>query len=145
MSGLQVVLRYMRHLVGYLLMNSFASLSFLSHSRLPVRSLLFQCSVCAHGGHQACYRSYYMERPMVELPRSFPQVTAIRVRSVTRTSPLGSEGDDDDSSTTSEIPLESHSPVHDGQSGKLLGHPCAAGCGHFCWAVNGTQKKYETL
>jgi len=35
---------------------------------LPVRSLLFQCSVCNHGGHQACYRKYYMEHPMLELP-----------------------------------------------------------------------------
>ncbi|KAF6744330.1 hypothetical protein DFP72DRAFT_929763 [Ephemerocybe angulata] len=27
---------------------------------LPVRSLLFQRSVCQHGGHQSCYRRYYL-------------------------------------------------------------------------------------
>ncbi|KAH6910780.1 hypothetical protein BKA70DRAFT_1271501 [Coprinopsis sp. MPI-PUGE-AT-0042] len=35
---------------------------------LPVRSLLFQCSVCKHGGHQACYRQFYLTHPMVDLP-----------------------------------------------------------------------------
>jgi hypothetical protein len=37
-------------------------------SRLPVRTPLFQCAVCSHGGHQACYREYYMRQPMVNLP-----------------------------------------------------------------------------
>jgi hypothetical protein len=23
----------------------------------------------------------------------------------------------------------------DQKRGKMLGHPCAAGCGHYCWAV----------
>ncbi|KAF9235674.1 hypothetical protein BU15DRAFT_89510 [Melanogaster broomeanus] len=63
---------------------------------LPVRTLLFQCSVCSHGGHQECYRRYYMERPMVELP--VPSIARER---------------------------------------SLAGHPCAAGCGHFCWAAVG--------
>ena len=38
------------------------------HSHLPVRSLLFQCSVCKHGGHHACYRQFYLTHPMVDLP-----------------------------------------------------------------------------
>ncbi|KAJ7632721.1 hypothetical protein FB45DRAFT_978405 [Roridomyces roridus] len=36
--------------------------------RLPVHKLLFQCSVCHHGGHQDCYRRFYLENPMLPIP-----------------------------------------------------------------------------
>jgi WD repeat-containing protein 24 len=140
LPNLQAVLRQVRYLVSSIGMEQVHTLTFSSHSHLPVRSLLFQCSVCAHGGHQACYRNYYTGRPMVELPRLIPPATETRGQSVARSSPMGREADDDDSSTTtSENPLEGYSPAPT-QSSKLIGHPCAAGCGHFCWAVSGTQK-----
>lgn len=102
-------------------------------SRLPVRTLLFQCSVCSHGGHQACYQRYYMQRPMVELPTSFHMISEIRGRPVTRNI-LSNGGDDDDMITVN--PPETSSPSPRGHT-KLIGHPCASGCGHFCWAANG--------
>ncbi|KAI6155834.1 hypothetical protein BKA82DRAFT_1008041 [Pisolithus tinctorius] len=80
---------------------------------LPVRTLLFQCSVCTHGGHQECYRRYYMERPMDPLPS--PTVSRGRLRVTT----------DVDGTVQGNGKGERH----------LAGHPCAAGCGHFCWVA----------
>ncbi|KAJ7063381.1 hypothetical protein C8F01DRAFT_1132786 [Mycena amicta] len=76
--------------------------------RLPVRTLFFQCATCQHGGHQACYRRHYMEQKMVPIPRS----SVLENR--------GRRARDDDDGTMLET---------------LQGHPCAAGCGHFCWAA----------
>ncbi|KAG1739394.1 uncharacterized protein EDB91DRAFT_1134938 [Suillus paluster] len=88
---------------------------------LPVRTLLFQCSVCMHGGHQECYRRYYMERPMVDIPAP----SSARGRSLIR------ERDDD---------VEEGEEVTSSEGWRertLAGHPCAAGCGHYCWAAVG--------
>ena len=124
-------------------------------SHLPVRSLLFQCPVCLHGGHRNCYQQYYLRRPLQELP-SVPTVTAatnapethrstpttpeskFRGRAISRS--VDGDGSDDGVSS------------RDGEEGRfgfrgpdsnvidtkntLLGHPCAAGCGHYCWAAN---------
>jgi len=105
--------------------------------RLPVRVLLFQCSVCSHGGHQECYRRYYMRRPMTELPTLFLPASELRGRSMTRdVSPA--LGDDRNSPVGGfDHPVE-HSPVQARQAAKLVGHPCAAGCGHYCWAASGS-------
>ncbi|KAF8581844.1 hypothetical protein K439DRAFT_1392321, partial [Ramaria rubella] len=35
---------------------------------LPVRKLLVHCPGCGHGGHQTCYRAFYLTRPLSELP-----------------------------------------------------------------------------
>ncbi|OJA08915.1 hypothetical protein AZE42_07365 [Rhizopogon vesiculosus] len=95
---------------------------------LPVRTLLFQCSVCTHGGHQECYRRYYMDRPMVDIPA----YSSARGRSLTR------EREDDGGEEREEITSSQ------GQWERTLaGHPCAAGCGHFCWAAvagHGTEE-----
>ncbi|GLB41391.1 hypothetical protein LshimejAT787_0906060 [Lyophyllum shimeji] len=40
----------------FLLLDCRASSVTCAICRLPVRALLFQCSICSHGGHQACYR-----------------------------------------------------------------------------------------
>jgi len=110
-------------------------------SRLPVRTLLFQCAVCNHGGHQSCYREYYMRQPMVDLPSSFlPPLTDSKDWTSTRnqlnneddsSSTISSQSNPIDLSSVTESPLQ---PSH--KSAKLAGHPCAAGCGHFCWAAN---------
>ncbi|KAF7338217.1 WD-REPEATS-REGION domain-containing protein [Mycena venus] len=98
--------------------------------RLPVRSLLFQCSICHHGGHQACYRRYYMEHPMVPIPSSSVfSLSESRGRRRGRAvdddaAPVGSMQDD-----SPEIPFKSS------QTQKHLGHPCVSGCGHWCWAA----------
>ncbi|KAF8885529.1 hypothetical protein BD779DRAFT_1533641 [Infundibulicybe gibba] len=128
--------------------------------RLPVRSLLFQCSVCTHGGHQACYQNYYLRRPMVDLPNTnalFSNIPDVRGRTRARHDDVPSDDDatsiastqsssyTSSSYTTSDSASGSGgetgpgspqrtSPV--GARGKIAGYPCAAGCGHFCWAAN---------
>lgn len=107
-------------------------------SRLPVRALLFQCSVCHHGGHQACYRQYYLQQPMVDLPSSFIPTNDFRGRASMRMSSTSVEDDAGSTADTSGIPSpeQTHRPI------TLAGHPCAAGCGHFCWAAN---REWEEL
>ncbi|KAG1883918.1 hypothetical protein F4604DRAFT_1648655 [Suillus subluteus] len=88
---------------------------------LPVRTLLFQCSVCTHGGHQECYRRYHMGRPMVDIPTSL----SARGRSLIR------ERDDDEEE-------REEATYSEGRGERTLaGHLCAAGCGHYCWATVG--------
>ncbi|KAH9481800.1 GATOR complex protein WDR24 [Psilocybe cubensis] len=107
--------------------------------RLPVRALLFQCSVCHHGGHQACYRQYYLQQPMVDLPSSFvPASDSSRGRASVRIASTSVEDDAGSTADTSGIP----SPEQPHHPKSLAGHPCAAGCGHFCWAAN---KEWEEL
>lgn len=54
--------------------------------------------------------------------------------------------DDDSASTVSiqssgiEVPPFDSPDV--GRMIKLKGHPCAAGCGHFCWAANGENDDF---
>ncbi|KAJ7285734.1 hypothetical protein C8J57DRAFT_1446565 [Mycena rebaudengoi] len=98
--------------------------------RLPVRALLFQCSICHHGGHQACYRRYYMQHPMVSIPATIPLLAQSESRGRTR-----------DRTADDETPLRGASqdtedafPV--GQTNKRFGHRCVSGCGHWCWAAN---------
>ncbi|KAG2341601.1 hypothetical protein BDR05DRAFT_888115 [Suillus weaverae] len=88
---------------------------------LPVRALLFQCSVCTHGGHQECYRRYHMGRPMVDISTSL----SARGRSLIRE--RDDDGEEGEDVTCSEGRGER----------TLAGHPCAAGCGHYCWATVG--------
>lgn len=112
-----------------------------AHSHLPVKSMLFQCAVCSHGGHQACYRRFYAEIPLALLPT--PQAPSpgspLRLpprlyRSTSTSRSKDRESDDAtdvvalddgfDTSTVTPAPRQ------------LMGHPCAAGCGHFCWVAN---------
>ncbi|EAU84127.2 hypothetical protein CC1G_08668 [Coprinopsis cinerea okayama7 len=160
--------------------------------RLPVRSLLFQCSICKHGGHQSCYRKFYLQHAMVELPDTHPAAffpaseSSERGRTLSRQQERLSEDDQgsisstrrsvadvstsrggitdgssnkgggaslsmlpmDTSSTrgsiigSSSIMGDTNSEIADSPAGtdqsvtRLMGHPCAAGCGHFCWAAN---------
>ncbi|KDQ51501.1 hypothetical protein JAAARDRAFT_210996 [Jaapia argillacea MUCL 33604] len=107
---------------------------------LPVKTLLFQCSVCSHGGHQECYRRYYMERPMVELPQTaLLQPSEKRGRTISRASPFMGGVGQDDAAPSAGVDLPPENSDSTGLStphNAILGHPCAAGCGHFCWAVH---------
>ncbi|KAF9443030.1 hypothetical protein P691DRAFT_844497 [Macrolepiota fuliginosa MF-IS2] len=106
--------------------------------RLPVRNMLFQCSICHHGGHQSCYRQFYLSQPMLDLPRSAvlnesrgrPPTRSLTtphefVRSSTQSTAVGSDYAGNTSPTRTGAAFMS----------ELAGHPCAAGCGHFCWAA----------
>lgn len=90
---------------------------------LPVRTLLFQCSVCTHGGHQECYRRYHMGRPMVDIPTSLSPRGRLLIRE------RNGDGEEGEEVTCSESRGER----------TLAGHLCAAGCGHYCWATVGGQ------
>ncbi|KAI5115697.1 hypothetical protein M0805_002561 [Coniferiporia weirii] len=97
---------------------------------LPVRSALFVCAVCSHGGHQRCYHRYYMQRPMIELSTSTLEP---RGRRATRV-PGPSTGEVDGNLLSGEGPV----PPGAKSVTKYMGHPCAAGCGHFCWTASNT-------
>ncbi|KZT22867.1 WD40 repeat-like protein [Neolentinus lepideus HHB14362 ss-1] len=106
-----------------------AAFSRCSICHLPVKTLFFQCPVCTHGGHQSCYRQYYSQRPLVELPSSEP-----RGRTQTRRdSPMMAE---DGLDSMSEGGSGSNNRGTVERMARLSGHPCAAGCGHFCWIAS---------
>ncbi|TFK48866.1 WD40 repeat-like protein [Heliocybe sulcata] len=113
-----------------------AAFSRCSICHLPVKTLLFQCAVCTHGGHQSCYREYYSQRPLVELPSSEP-----RGRPPTRKgSPLAAEDEWEGTRTSASGSGSAGSRA--GRMTKLSGRPCAAGCGHFCWiACEGEESR----
>jgi len=112
----------------------------ITNSHLPVKSMLFHCPVCSHGGHQACYRGFYTEMPLVLLPpppRSPSPGSPLKLphhpcRSTSRSKDGDYEdvtdiavlGDPFDTATVTPAPRQ------------LMGHACAAGCGHFCWIAN---------
>ncbi|KAJ6596993.1 hypothetical protein DFH09DRAFT_1403743, partial [Mycena vulgaris] len=98
--------------------------------RLPVRTLLFQCSVCHHGGHQACYRRYYMDHPMIPIPSA-----VVFSQSESRGRSRGRATEDETSSFEHEYHPEDAVQTSR-EAHKRLGHPCVSGCGHWCWATN---------
>ncbi|KAA1475838.1 hypothetical protein DENSPDRAFT_449486 [Dentipellis sp. KUC8613] len=118
---------------------------------LPVRKMLFHCAICSHGGHQECYRRYYLERPMVEIPTppSPPQATVPATHTRGRSLSRGSNGHtalgDEEVKPEKEKEKEKEKDVSgagnavngaQGLGRQLMGHPCATGCGHFCWIGN---------
>ncbi|KAI9063837.1 hypothetical protein FKP32DRAFT_1571226 [Trametes sanguinea] len=120
---------------------------------LPVRSLLYQCSVCLHGGHQECYRAYYYSPKPPEEITPPPVPPSLRVgrtpeREFGRGRALSRTGSTVAGDTESEDGGSAHGDG-DGTTGsyssakgvlmsstKTWGHPCAAGCGHHCWIAN---------
>ena len=112
-----------------------------TRSRLPVKSMLFQCAVCSHGGHQACYRRFYAEIPLALLPP--PQAPSpgspfkFPTRLYRSASTSRSKDRECDDATDIVVPddLFETSTVTPAPR-QLMGHPCAAGCGHFCWVAN---------
>lgn len=128
-----------------------------SHSHLPVRALLFKCTVCMHGGHQECYKMYYLRRPTINLkPQQSatpPQQASIvppltpslqtksipRGRTLSKVDDVSDDGIASGKDGASEIGESvgggiSEATARDARA--LLGHPCAAGCGHYCWATS---------
>ena len=135
-------------------------------SRLPVLGLLFFCQICAHGGHQECYRSYLLARPLVEghapelagqfRGRPFPRPPRLSNSSVhsTQTSmnePQQQQGVDShatggpaslamtEEDEGANVLRTFHSSGNSSwgiEKRRLRYHPCPTGCGHHCWAAN---------
>ncbi|KAI0263800.1 hypothetical protein BC834DRAFT_1042684 [Gloeopeniophorella convolvens] len=104
---------------------------------LPVKSMLFQCAICSHGGHQSCYRRFYTEKPMVALlspPPHSPVTPSKRPRRPGRSTSRSNDSEGDGADAVPEYAPEPPAIVPAPR--QLVGHPCAAGCGHFCWAAN---------
>ncbi|KAI0093423.1 hypothetical protein BDY19DRAFT_923627 [Irpex rosettiformis] len=127
---------------------------------LPVRALAFTCPICMHGGHQECYQQYHTRRPLISVtptvtePTSLPYLNPNNSNGSQRSQrpPLGPrassvgredrEGSDDGISTRegdgslvgSKITETMGDPSVSNVA--IQGHPCAAGCGHYCWATN---------
>jgi len=78
-----------------------------------------------------------MERPMVEVTMTSAPSEEIRGRP--GASPLlpGNELEDDNTVAADSV-LDASGTVALSQAQKFSGHPCATGCGHFCWAATGT-------
>ena len=123
--------------------------SILPLSHLPVRALLFQCAVCMHGGHRSCYQQYYLRRPLEELPLAMPSAPPTETHRSTPTTPESKlrgraisrsvDGDGSDDGISSRDGEDGRLRGHDSHvidTKNILGHPCAAGCGHYCWAAN---------
>ncbi|KZT72008.1 hypothetical protein DAEQUDRAFT_686910 [Daedalea quercina L-15889] len=127
-----------------------SAISRCSICHLPVRAVAFTCSVCMHGGHQECYRRYYLVRPMVTMdPEPSAQNTTAPPSPPSNAPPfLGTRGRSSsrNGSGLHDSPSEDGSRPRDDREGdgvqqfralacSLQGHVCAAGCGHFCWAA----------
>ncbi|KAF9782978.1 hypothetical protein BJ322DRAFT_186081 [Thelephora terrestris] len=109
---------------------------------LPVRALMFHCPVCMHGGHQKCYKEYYSARTVEPLPAPTPPRTPVRTRASSM-SVVGLEGDPTPFGSEIRDALVSSPPQPPPLREQLSGHPCAAGCGHYCWAsAHGGQVVY---
>ncbi|CUA76407.1 WD repeat-containing protein 59 [Rhizoctonia solani] len=131
--------------------------------RLPVKGLYFLCLECSHGGHQECYRSYYLSRPLVNLDGSGTaansRTNTILENDAKSATPsmqsfgLGNDPEksfDDAASVKTEKTQDTlitdsgnrnsmELPAQESKSSvdwSPRGHPCAAGCGHYCWASN---------
>jgi hypothetical protein len=103
---------------------------------------MFHCPVCMHGGHQKCYKEYYSARTVEPLPAPTPPRTPVRTRASSM-SVVGSEGDPTPSGSEIRDALVSSPPQPPPLREQLSGHPCAAGCGHYCWAsAHGGQVVY---
>jgi hypothetical protein len=107
-------------------------------SRLPVRGLAISCGVCGHGGHWACYRRLRAERPACDKTYPAHDRSAAALRSPSRSranSDLVGPGIPNlERLTTIEQKKEQDngSKLSDTDTTTLKGHPCAAGCGHWC-------------
>lgn len=103
---------------------------------------MFHCPVCMHGGHQKCYKEYYSARTVEPLPTPTPPRTPARTRASSM-SVVGSEGDPTPAGADIRDALVSSTPQPPPLREQLSGHPCASGCGHYCWAsVQGGQIVY---
>ncbi|KAF8266596.1 hypothetical protein EI94DRAFT_1848453 [Lactarius quietus] len=103
------------------------------------------CGICSHGGHQDCYRRFYEKMPMVFTPHHWhppPQHHRETPHRLARSTSRSNDGEADDTNALPDCTFDT-STVTPASSGQLLGHPCAAGCGHFCWVTNLREEDTE--
>ncbi|PFH49423.1 hypothetical protein AMATHDRAFT_147687 [Amanita thiersii Skay4041] len=107
--------------------------------RLPVRTLLFQCPVCKHGGHEACYRQFYAHQRATRPP----QIVRLDTPDPEKNKRVAPPSVDFIRPTVEgeQSPVNSMSSFNEGLDAygnpiltRPLGYPCATGCGHYCWA-----------
>ncbi|KAI0082042.1 hypothetical protein K474DRAFT_1671564 [Panus rudis PR-1116 ss-1] len=107
-----------------------------------------------------CYQKYYMNRPMIELTHQLrdnqpqqpasstllpPSTPSLQSRPLPRgrtLSKVTDSGESDDGVSSRHTDGLSDGGGTGGAAVNpipitILGHPCAAGCGHYCWAANG--------
>lgn len=111
------------------------------HSHLPVKGLGVNCSICGHGGHWSCYRRLRSERPLVEKICSTPDGRE-QNESAPRSPPRGRVSSDVTGMPeveqaaapvgARELPTDLESRLAEKEKVRLVGHLCAAGCGHWC-------------
>ncbi|KZV97010.1 hypothetical protein EXIGLDRAFT_642556 [Exidia glandulosa HHB12029] len=127
--------------------------------RLPIQGLMILCPVCTHGGHQDCMRKYYPQQPMRPIPSGQPDtpvfpphpavapiplpISLLTAGAPSRTSSILSTAttasttstfytaNSDDKQQYKEEPSSGNEKTR-----ALMGHPCAAGCGHYCWVAD---------
>jgi len=106
------------------------------YSHLPVKSMLFQCAVCSHGGHQACYRRFYTEMPSVLLPASSSPLPGSPLRLPPRSfgpvpTSRAKDGENDDVTDiiVPDDPFDTSTVAPAPR--QLMGHACAAGAAIF--------------
>ena len=72
------------------------------------------------------------------MPGSTPiDIRESRGRSFSKINAFSSNSEhDDDSTVITDVGTEPPaSVIFTSDEGKVYGHPCATGCGHFCWAA----------
>ncbi|KAH8825127.1 hypothetical protein DL96DRAFT_1670347 [Flagelloscypha sp. PMI_526] len=115
-------------------------------SRFIFPFILFSSTApfAATGGHQTCYRDYFLSRPLVPLPirrttlENLEESTQESSHTDTEddtSSSVGSHSGSASSTATVAIDLDTGLRLESTKSGGMLGHLCAAGCGHYCWVV----------
>ncbi|KZT53225.1 WD40 repeat-like protein [Calocera cornea HHB12733] len=131
---------------------------------LPSKGLFFLCPTCGHGGHEECFKDYYLSHPMDNV-HIFLQTTQVlpphslrgNRHSISDASQLDEEDRTGRAPNAKRLrrgpgrvhPVEAADDSEDESQkarfwerkrriGKrvLLGHPCVAGCGHVCWVSN---------
>ncbi|KAI0255356.1 hypothetical protein BJV78DRAFT_1273608 [Lactifluus subvellereus] len=102
---------------------------------LPVKTILFQCAVCSHGGHQDCYTRFYAEMPLIPLPTPQPPSPASPLKLLHHPPPPDHRRSDDAADLVPDHSFDTSTTVLHVPR-QLMGHLCAAGCGHVCWVAN---------
>jgi WD repeat-containing protein 24 len=84
-----------------------------------------------------------MARPMIEVAIPCPPPHETRGRPIASSRMSGNEPDDDNMVVADHVPDVTGAAAIS-QMNNVSGHPCAAGCGHFCWAATGISGEIES-
>lgn len=82
-----------------------------------------------------------MQRPMIDVVLPSAPSNEPRGRPVARNSSI-TRGEADSDSVIGDHDVTGVVAVS--RTNNIAGHPCAAGCGHFCWAATGIPQPNDT-